>query len=123
MSQSKPPFATFEAFWPWYLQQHRNPLNRWLHIAGTLALLPVLWLALRHSPWWWLALPVTGYGPAWIGHFLVERNRPATFRHPFWSLRADFRMCFLCLTGRTDALSTTPATAGLPGQSGPTDAR
>ena len=91
----------FRDFWPYYLQEHARPGTRALHYAGTsLVVLMLGTLALTGRWWMVFALPLAGYGFAWIGHGLVERNRPATFRHPFWSLCADFRMWFSFLTGR-----------------------
>ncbi len=95
-----PRFESFEEFWPDYLDQHRNPVCRAFHLAGTLLGLACLGLGVVASPVWLPAAPLSGYGLAWIGHFAFERNRPATFRHPLWSLRADFRMLGLMLTGR-----------------------
>lgn len=86
-------YQSFEAFYPDYLHAHRNRANRRLHFVGTtlvILLLPTLLLAQAWA-WLWL-LPVAGYGPAWLGHFLFEKNRPATFSHPWLSLRGDFRM-------------------------------
>ena len=90
---SEPRFESFEAFWPYYVRAHSKPLTRTLHAVGTTAALGVLALALvtRRKALVPLAL-VVGYGPAWIGHFFVEGNKPATFGHPLWSLRADFEM-------------------------------
>lgn len=96
-----PVFERYRDFWPYYLQEHAKPATRALHFAGTgLALvLLVLWVVLWH--WGWLlAAIVSGYAFAWIGHFWVERNRPATFRYPLWSLASDFRMFYLWATGR-----------------------
>lgn len=86
-------FRTFEEFWPYYLGEHSNPTNRWLHFVGTTAFLSlVVATILQGNPMMVLLWPVAGYGPAWVGHFLVEKNRPATFQHPIWSLMGDFRM-------------------------------
>jgi len=96
-------FMSFEEFWPYYLEQHRHPVSRACHLAGSALALLFIGLGLMTSPAWLLAAPLGGYGLAWLGHFAFERNRPATFRHPLWSLRADFRMFRLMLTGRLGA--------------------
>lgn len=93
-------FASFEEFWPYYLSEHRDPTNRWLHFAGTTLAGLCLLGGVLGVPWLFAAAPVAGYGPAWFGHFVVERNRPATFRHPLWSLRGDLRMYRLMWMGR-----------------------
>ncbi len=100
MSLPEQPLQSFAEFWPYYLAEHQHPVNRWLHFAGTALLFPFLVLGLFHTYWWWLVLPLIGYGFAWTGHFFVEHNRPATFRYPLWSLLADFRMFFLMLAGK-----------------------
>jgi hypothetical protein len=92
---------SFEEFWPQYVHAHRDPRNRALHYLGTTAVLGTFAAsALTLNPAILLALPVVGYGPAWIGHFVFEKNRPATFDHPLWSLRGDFKMYFLALRRR-----------------------
>ena len=92
---------SFADFWPYYLREHSRPRTRALHYAGTSLVVLVAAAALATRLWWlfWI-LPVAGYGFAWAAHMLVERNRPATFTHPLWSLAADFRMWALWLTGR-----------------------
>ena len=93
--------ATFEEFWPFYVGEHRSPLGRGLHYVGSIAA-PLTLVALIASGAW-LALPavlVAGYGPAWFAHFVVEKNRPATFTYPRWSLVADYKMLGLALRGR-----------------------
>lgn len=92
---------SFAEFWPYYLGEHRKPQTRALHYVGTTLVIAIAVFALVTGRTGLLmALPVAGYFFAWVGHFGVEKNRPATFTHPLWSLIADFRMWFCWLTGR-----------------------
>jgi hypothetical protein len=94
-------FKSFAEFWPYYLSEHAKPTTRALHFAGTGAGLLLFLLGIISGNYWLLLVAlICGYGPAWIGPFFVEKNRPATFRHPLWSLIADFRMFFFFITGR-----------------------
>ncbi|KAG2448217.1 hypothetical protein HYH02_006802 [Chlamydomonas schloesseri] len=100
-AQSAPRFKTFAEFYPFYQSQHRHRGTRSLHLVGTgLALLTAVAAVASRRPRLLLLAPVLGYGPAWASHALVERNRPATFRYPLWSLLADLRMFVNVLTGR-----------------------
>jgi hypothetical protein len=111
-------FRTFEDFWPHYVREHAHPVTRWMHFAGTGAALVCLAAFARTRKAWLIPTAlVAGYGPAWASHFFVEKNRPATFQHPLWSLRADFRMFGLMLRGQMDAevaRATAPAPSDAP---------
>ena len=94
-------FASFREFYPYYLEQHTNSVSRRLHVCGTLVALVLLIAAAFSGRWLLLPLALlAGYGPAWIGHFVFERNKPATFGHPLYSLRGDFTMLGEVLSGR-----------------------
>ncbi|WP_126538748.1 DUF962 domain-containing protein [Aerosticca soli] len=94
-------FRSFREFYPYYLGEHRHPVCRRLHLLGSTLVLAVVLVAILTADWRWLLLaPVVGYGFAWIGHFVFEKNRPATFRHPLYSLLGDWVMYWQVLTGR-----------------------
>jgi hypothetical protein len=96
-------FRSFAEFWPFYLREHSRAGTRRCHYAGTGLVLLLAAAAAATTRWRLLLLiPVAGYGFAWISHLGLERNRPATFAYPAWSLAADFRMFFLWATGRLD---------------------
>jgi hypothetical protein len=94
-------FGSFAEFYPYYLREHSHPTCRRLHVLGTTLVLVALAAGAVTASWAWVAaVPVLGYGPAWAGHFFFEKNRPATFRYPFYSLAGDFRMYWETVTGR-----------------------
>ena len=94
-------FKSFAEFYPYYLQEHQHPTCRKLHFIGSALVLIVLAIALFTAKYTllWL-LPVIGYGFAWVGHFMFEKNKPATFRYPFYSLMGDWVMFYQILTGK-----------------------
>lgn len=94
-------YKSFSSFYPYYLREHANASNRRLHFIGTAGLLAILVAAIMLQKWWMLALiPVCGYGFAWVGHYFIEKNRPATFTYPFYSLASDFVMFWHTITGQ-----------------------
>ncbi len=94
-------FKTFSEFYPFYLSEHQQPTCRLLHYIGTSLVLGIIGLMAWSGQWqWWWALFVAGYGFAWIGHFFIEHNRPATFQYPFYSLAADWVMYKDMITGQ-----------------------
>src|SRR5579863_1391600 len=94
-------YSTFWDFYPYYLTEHARPLNRGLHFAGTTLVIALVIAAFAvQNAWYLLVVPIAGYGFAWVGHFMFEKNKPATFKYPLYSLGSDFVMYFHILTGQ-----------------------
>ena len=99
-------FGSYEEFFPFYVSLHSRSATRWLHFAGThLAAAAAAAALVRRRPVGLLAVPLISYGVAWGSHLAIEKNRPATFAHPLWSLRGDLRMIGMMWQGRDDELT------------------
>ncbi len=104
MSQQGSRFKSFEEFWPYYVKEHSKKSTRVLHFIGTTAAMACVAGGLLTKRRWLLAVaPFAGYGPAWVSHFFIEKNRPATFTYPLWSLKADLVMWSKMAMGKMDA--------------------
>ena len=94
-------YKTFNEFWPFYVKEHSRPGTRLLHLLGTLLGITVMIYFIVTGRWWLFPLGlIPGYGGAWLGHFLIEKNRPATFQYPLWSFIGDYKMIAMMMTGR-----------------------
>ena len=94
-------YKSFRSFYPYYLTEHADPANRRLHFIGTMLLICCLITGVITGAWqWFVAIPLVGYGFAWVGHFFIEKNRPATFTYPLYSLGSDFVMFWHTVTGK-----------------------
>jgi hypothetical protein len=95
-------FRTFRDFYPFYLREHANRSSRRLHFIGTSLALALLILTLATRIWWIAVVALAeGYAFAWVGHFFFERNKPATFRHPWFSLMGDWRLWWDIISRKT----------------------
>jgi hypothetical protein len=96
-------YKSFAEFWPFYVSEHNKPATRLLHLIGTVMALGFAGWFVISGRWWLLPLAlVPGYGSAWIAHFAIEKNRPATFQYPLWSFMGDYKMIALMLAGKMD---------------------
>ncbi len=94
-------YTTFWDFYPYYLTEHARPINRAMHFAGTALVIACFIFGILRADWrLFAAIPICGYGFAWFGHFILEKNRPATFKYPFYSLGSDFVMFFHIISGQ-----------------------
>jgi hypothetical protein len=94
-------YQSLKEFYPFYLTEHSNATSRKLHFIGTTLVFLILFWALFTQTWWGLApIPFVGYGFAWVGHFFFEKNKPATFQYPGYSLASDFILFFDLLKGK-----------------------
>lgn len=99
MSEEK--IKTYAEFWDFYVSEHSNPLNRLLHFVGTsLAIVLLVWFIASGKFIYIPLVFVVGYGFAWLGHFVIEKNKPATFKYPLWSFISDYKMLFYMMTGK-----------------------
>ncbi len=97
-------YNSFSEFWPHYVAEHSKPSTRLLHLIGTTIAVSCVVLFVVIGRWWLFPLAlIPGYGAAWIGHFFIEKNKPATFQYPLWSFIGDYKMIWLMLTGRIGA--------------------
>lgn len=97
----QPRIATYAEFWPFYLREHSKPATKTFHVVGTL--LGVASAGFFVASGRTACLPVSlviAYGLAWYSHFFIQKNRPATFKYPLWSLVSDFRMIYWYFRGR-----------------------
>lgn len=96
--------TSYAEFWDFYVAEHSQPATRLLHFVGTsLGIVLLVWV-IRTGNWAYLPLCfVVGYAFAWFSHFVVEKNKPATFQYPLWSFISDYKMMFYMLTGRMNA--------------------
>jgi hypothetical protein len=93
--------ASYSEFWDFYVQEHSKPATQLLHFIGTsLAIISLVWFIWRGT-WYYFPLSLAvGYGFAWFAHFVIEKNKPATFKYPFWSFISDYKMMWYMITGR-----------------------
>lgn len=92
---------TYNEFYKFYLSEHQDKTCRILHFSGTFLVFFMVFLALFTGlSYLWILVPVVGYGFAWVGHYFFEKNKPATFKYPLWSLVSDFKMFFQLISGR-----------------------
>ncbi|WP_286233027.1 DUF962 domain-containing protein [Thalassotalea sediminis] len=94
-------YQSFKAFYPFYLSQHSNLVCRRLHFIGSIIVIVLLAYIFISQHWRYLyLLPIAGYGFAWVGHFFYEKNKPATFSYPLYSLLGDWVMFKDILLGK-----------------------
>ena len=94
-------YKSFKEFYPYYLKEHELPLTKLFHFIGTFfsfVFLTLLFISL--NPLYFVAALLSGYGAAWISHFFIEKNKPATFSYPLYSLMGDYKMFFETLLGK-----------------------
>ncbi len=94
-------YQSLKEFYPFYLTEHSHPTSRKLHFVGTGLVFIMLFISIYTQNWWLLiSIPLLGYGFAWVGHFFFEKNKPATFQYPGYSLASDFILFFDLLLGK-----------------------
>jgi len=101
--RSEEKFKSFQDFYPHYINEHSKCSTKLCHVFGTLGLILFFSLGVLYSNvLLWLCGIALAYLCAWCSHCFMEHNCPATFRHPLYSIFADFKMTFELLTGRRE---------------------
>lgn len=94
-------FKSLKEFYPYYLSEHQNTTTRVLHFIGTGLVLFCFFTGFLFHDWrFFVAMPLFGYGFAWVGHFFFEKNKPATFKYPGYSFVSDFILFYDLLMGK-----------------------
>ena len=94
---------TYGEFWDFYVLEHSKPATRALHFVGTsIGSTLLVWFVISGRWYFFPLFFVVGYAFAWFAHFVIEKNKPASFRYPFWSFVSDFKMMWYMITGRMD---------------------
>ena len=97
-------YNSLQEFYPYYLSQHQNSICRLLHFIGTGSSILLLFFYVR-TPGDLVIIPLIGYGLAWIGHFFFEKNKPATFTYPIYSLIGDWIMFKNIICGKESIIN------------------
>ncbi|MTI30192.1 DUF962 domain-containing protein [Xanthovirga aplysinae] len=101
MKEASERIPNLKEFYQFYLSEHLHPVSRTLHFIGTFGVIVLLILSFYFMDWrFFVTIPFCGYGFAWIGHFFFEKNKPATFQYPLWSLCSDFILFWHLLIGK-----------------------
>ena len=99
---------TYREFYQFYLTEHSKTGTRIFHFIGTLLIFFVIGYVISSGKerflWY---IPIVGYGFAWFSHAVIERNKPATFKYPLWSLISDFKLFFELLIGKQKFITKT----------------
>ncbi|CAM4046608.1 hypothetical protein SAMN06265348_101546 [Pedobacter westerhofensis] len=100
-------YSSLKEFYPFYLSEHRNTMNRALHFTGiSLLCLCFITSMLFHNVYFFIAIPFVAFGFSWIGHLFFEKNRPSTWKYPFFNLACDFLLFGDIIMGRQSFKST-----------------
>ena len=93
-------YTNFKDFYPYYLSEHSHKTTKLLHFIGTSISLYFLFNFFRTFDFVYIILSLlSGYGFAWVSHFFIEKNKPATFKYPFYCFFGDHLMFIEIIMG------------------------
>ena len=95
------PIQDYSTFYRFYLTEHRNIMSRRLHVVGSSIGLYCVSKAIRQKKAKYVLYGLlAGYACAWVGHFVFEKNKPASFKQPLYSFISDWKMFSDVVRGR-----------------------